>query len=139
MTAVMIEMPASASWDAVSTVYGAPQQPGLLEKFSMNKDGTVFSGTIRKGLKWSDGEALTCDDFKYAHEWVMNPENVGVITTGYDIAETECVSDTTMVQHFSEIFEGYITLNVAPLPRHYLEAIPMADQTAGATRASLPA
>lgn len=94
-------------------------------------DAMTVTWELRPGLKWSDGEALTCDDFKYAHEWVMNPENVGVITTGYDIAETECVSDTTLVQHFSDIFEGYITLNVVPLPRHYLEAIPMADQTAG--------
>lgn len=95
-------------------------------------DAQTVTWELRPGLKWSDGEPLTCDDFAYAHEWVMDPDNVGVITTGYDIAETECVSDTTIVQHFSEIFEGYITLNVVPLPRHYLEAIPMADQTAGA-------
>ena len=87
---------------------------------------------LRPDLKWSDGEPLTCDDFLYAQEWVLNPDNVGVVTTGYDINEAECTSPTTFVQHFSEIFEGYITLNVAPLPRHYLEAIPMADQVNGA-------
>ena len=37
-----------------------------------------------------------------------------------------------MVLHFKEIFEGYITLLLAPLPRHYLAAIPMADQVQGA-------
>jgi peptide/nickel transport system substrate-binding protein len=95
-------------------------------------DAMTVTWELRPGLKWSDGEALTCDDFAYAHEWVMDPENVGVITTGYDISETECVSDTTMVQHFSEIFEGYITLNIVPLPRHYLSSISMADQVNGA-------
>jgi peptide/nickel transport system substrate-binding protein len=95
-------------------------------------DAMTVTWTLRDGLKWSDGEPLTCDDFLYAHEWVMDPDNVGVITTGYDISTTECVSDTEMVQHFSEVYEGYITLNVAPLPRHYLEDIPMADQSAGA-------
>src|SRR3990172_9272217 len=92
-------------------------------------DAMTVTWELRPGLKWSDGESLTCDDFAYAHEWVMDDENVGVITTGFDISESECTSDTTLVQHFSEIYEGYITLNTAPLPRHYLEAIPMADQT----------
>jgi peptide/nickel transport system substrate-binding protein len=95
-------------------------------------DAMTVTWTLRDGLKWSDGEPLTCDDFLYAHEWVMDPDNVGVITTGYDISETECASDTEMIQHFSEVYEGYISLNVAPLPRHYLEDIPMADQSAGA-------
>ena len=95
-------------------------------------DAMTVTWEIRPGLKWSDGNALTCDDFAYAHEWVLDPDNVGVITTGFDISTSECTSETTLVQHYSEIFEGYITQNVAPLPRHYLEAIPMADQVNGA-------
>ncbi len=95
-------------------------------------DAMTVTWTLRDGLLWSDGEALTCDDFAYAHEWVLDTDNVGVITTGFDIATTECTSDTVMVQHFSEIFEGYITLNSAPLPRHFLGSIPMAEQVAGA-------
>ena len=35
---------------------------------------------LRDGLKWSDGEPLTCDDFKYAWEWVLDKDNTGVIT-----------------------------------------------------------
>ncbi|HZM72823.1 MAG TPA: peptide ABC transporter substrate-binding protein [Candidatus Polarisedimenticolia bacterium] len=97
-----------------------------------NGDAMTVTWELRSGLKWSDGEPLTCDDFKYAQEWVLDPENVGVVTAGYDVSTPECLSDTTFVQHFSEIFEGYILLNVAPLPRHYLEAIPMADQVNGA-------
>lgn len=95
-------------------------------------DAMTVTWTLRDGLKWSDGEPLTCDAYLYAHEWVLDDENVGVLTTGYDISETECASDTEIVQHFSEVYEGYITMNVAPLPRHYLEAIPMADQVNGA-------
>jgi peptide/nickel transport system substrate-binding protein len=37
-----------------------------------------------------------------------------------------------MVWHFDKIYEGYITLMVAPLPRHFLSKIPIKDQTAGA-------
>ena len=95
-------------------------------------DAMTVTWTLRDGLSWSDGEPLTCDDFLYADEWVEDPDNVGVITTGYDISTIECASDTEMIQHFTEVYEGYITLNISPLPRHYLKDIPMADQSAGA-------
>ena len=43
-------------------------------------DAMTVTWTLRDGLKWSDGEPLTCDDFKYAWEWVLDPDNVGVVT-----------------------------------------------------------
>lgn len=96
-------------------------------------DAMTVTWTLRDGLKWSDGEPLTCDDFKYAWEWVLDPDNVGVITAGFeDIKDFECTSDTEMVWHFDKVYEGYITLMTAPLPRHYLEKISMADQVNGA-------
>jgi peptide/nickel transport system substrate-binding protein len=98
-------------------------------------DAMTVTWTLRAGLKWSDGEPLTCDDFKYAGEWVLDPDNVGVITAGFeDLAKTdgiECKSDTEMVWHFTKIYEGYITMMSAPLPRHFLEKIPIKDQTTG--------
>jgi peptide/nickel transport system substrate-binding protein len=88
--------------------------------------------TLRDGLKWSDGQPLTCDDFKYAWEWVLDKDNVGVITAGFeDIKNFECKSDTEMVWHFDKIYEGYITLMTAPLPRHFLSKISIKDQVAG--------
>jgi peptide/nickel transport system substrate-binding protein len=89
--------------------------------------------SLRDGLKWSDGQPLTCDDFKYAWQWVMDPGNVGVTLAGFnDITAIDCPSDTKMVWHFKNIYEGYITLMTAPLPRHYLEKIPIKDQVNGA-------
>lgn len=96
-------------------------------------DAMTVTWKIRDGLKWSDGEALTCDDFKYAWEWVLDDENVGVVTAGFeDIKDFECASDTEMIWHFDKIYEGYLTVMTSPLPRHALESIPMADQVNGA-------
>ena len=98
-----------------------------------NGDAMTVTWKLSDGLKWSDGEPLTCDDFKYAWEWVLDPDNVGVITAGWeDISNFECASDTDMIWHFKNIYEGYLTLAIAPLPRHYLEKIPVADQVNGA-------
>ena len=36
-----------------------------------------------------------------------------------------------MVWHFAKVYEGYLTLAIAPLPRHYLKNIPIADQVKG--------
>jgi peptide/nickel transport system substrate-binding protein len=96
-------------------------------------DAMTVTWTLREGLKWSDGEPLTCDDFLYAHEWVLDEDNVGVSTLSsyQEISSVDCNSDTEMVWHFPNIFEGYITLAVAPLPRHALEDIPVADMVNG--------
>jgi peptide/nickel transport system substrate-binding protein len=98
-----------------------------------NGDAMTVTWTLRDGLEWSDGEPLTCDDVKYAWEWVMHPDNVGVITSGWeDLSAIDCPSDTTIVMHYDNIYEGYILQVVAPLPRHYLEPIAIADQVKGA-------
>ncbi len=95
-------------------------------------DAMTVSWKIRDGLAWSDGHPLTCDDFEYAWEWVMTEGNV-VSTTGFeDITDFECASATDMIWHFSRIYEGYLTLMKAPLPRHALATIPIADQLKGA-------
>jgi len=97
-----------------------------------NGDAMTVTWKLRDGLKWSDGEPLTCDDFRYAWEWVLDPENVGVVTLGYsDITDWACPSATDMVLHFKAIYEGYITLAIAPLPRHALGKIPVAEQVKG--------
>jgi peptide/nickel transport system substrate-binding protein len=97
-----------------------------------NGDAMTVTWTLRDGLKWSDGEPLTCDDFLYSVEWILDKDNVGVIIPPFDISTVECASDTELVHHFTEIYEGYITAFTAPLPRHFLEKIPMTDQVAGA-------
>jgi peptide/nickel transport system substrate-binding protein len=98
-----------------------------------NGDAMTVTWKLRDGLKWSDGQPLTCDDFKYAYEWVMDPDNVGVVTAGWeDLSNFECASDTDMIWHFKNVYEGYLTMATAPLPRHYLSKIPVADQTKGA-------
>jgi peptide/nickel transport system substrate-binding protein len=93
-------------------------------------DAMTVTWTLRSGLKWSDGQPLTCDDFKYAAEWVTDPDNVGVIIDPFDISTVECTDDVTLVHHFTQVYEGYLTAFTAPLPRHYLGDIPMADQVA---------
>ncbi len=103
--------------DLPTTANGGVAVPG------QNGDAMTVTWTLRPGLKWSDGAPLTCDDFKYAWEWVMNPENIGVLTAGFeDIGNFDCPSATSMIWHFRRVYEGYLWMIPAPLPRHYLES-----------------
>ncbi len=135
---------ASAAWAALVTV--TPDQrylPDLATTVPTVDNGAVMSPgegddamtvtwTLRDGLTWSDGEPLTCDDFKYTWQWVLDDANFGAVTAGYeDIKDVECTSDTELVWHFERIYEGYLTLVTAPLPRHHLEPIPMDQQAQG--------
>lgn len=95
-------------------------------------DAMTVTWRLHEGRTWSDGHSLTCGDFKYAWEWVNDPTNVGVVAAGFeDIKKFECTSETDMIWHFDRVYADYLTLMTAPLPRHYLEPIPIDDQTAG--------
>jgi peptide/nickel transport system substrate-binding protein len=96
-------------------------------------DAMTVTWRLRDGLAWSDGEPLTCDDVRYTWQWVLDPGNVGVDPSGFeDLDDVECRSATDMVWHFSKVYEAYLTFLPTPLPKHFLEAIPIADQTDGA-------
>jgi len=136
---------ASAAWSSlVVLTYDYKYAPDLAAEIPTTDNGGVKvpgSGTdamtvtwkLRPGLKWSDGQPLTCDDFKYAHEWVLDKDNtgIGVLSSYQAVSAVDCPSDTELVQHYPKIFEGYITLETAPLPRHYLSKIPIKNQVAG--------
>jgi peptide/nickel transport system substrate-binding protein len=100
---------------------------------------------LRSGLKWSDGRDLTCDDAKFTWEWNVHPDNVGLYggTVGWeDIDAIDCPDATTVVIHWKQIYEGYLGLFFAILPRHYLEPIAVKDAPTkaylGSEMASIP-
>ena len=112
----------------------ATTQNGDVKVPGDNGDAMTVTWKLKDGLKWSDGQPLTCDDFLFTLNWVMDPLNVGVSggTTGYaDISKMECPNATTIVEHFKNIYEGYINLGT-PLPAHYVKGFTMADQQKGA-------
>jgi peptide/nickel transport system substrate-binding protein len=41
-------------------------KPDILDKYTV-EDGRIFTLTLRKGHKWSDGHPVTTEDFRYAY------------------------------------------------------------------------
>lgn len=95
-------------------------------------DAMTVRWTLRADLHWSDGAPLTCDDFRYAWSWVLDPANTVAQRAGWDrIGDFECESARSIVVHYREVDSGYLSTPWYPLPRHHLEAIPMAEQVRG--------
>ncbi|KZE52291.1 ABC transporter substrate-binding protein [Brevibacillus parabrevis] len=47
---------------------------GAAEKIEISPDGKTYTFHIRKGLKWSNGDALTAKDFEFAWKRVLDPQ-----------------------------------------------------------------
>lgn len=71
---------------------------GAAEKWSVSDDGLVWTFNLREGLKWSDGSALTAEDFVYSWKRVADPK------TAAPYGETVL----GMVKGYAEAAEGNI-------------------------------
>ncbi|MBQ6342732.1 MAG: peptide ABC transporter substrate-binding protein [Anaerolineaceae bacterium] len=47
--------------------------PGEAESWEISDDGTVYTFTLRDGLKWSDGSDHTAQDYVYAMKRILDP------------------------------------------------------------------
>ena len=51
-------------------------QPCVIKDYTVEKDNTVFTFIMRKGLKWSDGEPVTTEDVRFVYEDVYMNEKI---------------------------------------------------------------
>ena len=69
---------------------------GCAEKWEQSTDGLTWTFHLRDGLKWSDGSALTAEDFVYSWRRVADPATAAPY--GYDLLN--------MVEGFDEASAG---------------------------------
>ncbi len=50
--------------------------PGVAEKWELSDDGTSWVFTLRKGLKWHNGDPITAHDVKFSLERTMSEESI---------------------------------------------------------------
>ncbi|MDT3388984.1 MAG: ABC transporter substrate-binding protein [bacterium] len=65
---------ASASFAGLYTYNAAGvTAPALAEGYTVSADGLTYTVTLKKGLKWADGSALTASDFVYSWKRAVDP------------------------------------------------------------------
>lgn len=109
----------------------ASKVPVLNDGVTVNSDGTMdVEWLIKDGAKWSDGQAITCDDVTGTWKWIMDKDNTGLAggTIGWeDITGVDAKTPTDCVAHFKKVYEGYLALWSPLLPAHYIKTIPTKD------------
>jgi oligopeptide transport system substrate-binding protein len=63
-------------------------EPGMAESWTVSEDQMVYTFTIRDA-KWSDGQAITANDFEYAWARVLDPETASEYSWIFDEANVD--------------------------------------------------
>jgi peptide/nickel transport system substrate-binding protein len=75
---------------------------------------------LKDGLKWSDGQPVTCDDVKFTWQAVIHPKSGAVYTSGFrDIDRVDCPTPTTVVVVYKNFYAAYLgQFTNGILPKH---------------------
>lgn len=95
-------------------------------------EGFTINLELKPGLLWSDGKPLTLEDMKWTWEFILDKEQVGLVsgTVGWDLIDKFDVTDGGLkaAVHFTKGFAGYYgLLATGPLPKHYMEQFKPAE------------
>ena len=102
--------------------------PYAAESFTQSADGLTVDVTIREGIKWSDGESVTADDFLFYYTAVID-EAVGSPRAsdwfiGDDLVLVEKTGDMSLRFTYPRADrEAFATVATYPAPDHILGEI----------------
>lgn len=96
--------------------------PGQALDCKISDDGTVYTFTLRDGLKWSDGKALTAHDFVYSWNRAISPETAAdyaymfEVIDGYDEGKLNVTApdDKTLVVTLKNRIPYFLELTAFP-------------------------
>ncbi|MEO8229778.1 MAG: peptide ABC transporter substrate-binding protein [Chloroflexota bacterium] len=106
------------------------------DNVKVDADGKAFTvhAKLKPNLKWSDGQPLTMNDFKYTWTWVNDAATAVPSKLGWDEVDKVDVSADGLEAdfHFKAPFAGWLgTIGGNwPLPEHYMKTIPGKDAAA---------
>ena len=99
--------------------------PDLAESVEISEDGLTYTITMKDGLKWSDGEALTADDVLWSIDAVMAATNKNSIYSAAFGKITEKSADGNVItmkldSPYASMLD--ILAQFSILPKHSLES-----------------
>jgi peptide/nickel transport system substrate-binding protein len=109
-------------WDAGATEL----RPRLAHSWESNDDATQWTFHLREGLKWSDGEPFTADDYIFWREQIVGndelvPAKPWWAVWGGELATFEKVDDYTFTITFAAPFPTWPTVLASSTVSGYLQ------------------
>jgi len=105
--------------------------PHMAESYTISEDGLTFTFKLRQGLKWSDGQPLTAQDYKWTYDQVIKPENEFPYLDQLEfITSYEALDDHTLEIKIKEVYApalGQMSGLITPLPKHIWEKLDWTD------------
>ena len=97
-------------WDASATEL----RPRLAVNWQSNGDATEWTIQLRDGLRWSDGEPFTADDYLFWYEMILQnellvPSPPWWMRWGGELAQMEKIDDITFKITFADPFPAWPT------------------------------
>ncbi len=108
--------------------------PGLVSTWGLNPAGTVWTMTLRKGLRWSDGVPLTTDDVMFTAavmaDTVLRPNTANLLRQDGKLPTFAKVDERTFTVTLEKPFGPFLHAISSPriIPKHKLEAAWKAGQ-----------
>lgn len=104
-----------------------PGRPALVEEFAISPDETVYTLRLREGLRFSDGEPVSCADVEFTFNRVVFNDQIASPKRIWQIAgqfpTVECLDERTVRITTPARFAGFFRLLAEQpiLPKHRLE------------------
>jgi peptide/nickel transport system substrate-binding protein len=101
-----------------------------IENGDISADGATITLHLRDGLKWSDNQPLTSEDFRFTWAMSIDPKNTVASAYPYSkITSIETPDPKTVVIHFDGPFAPWLTTFHGIIPAHILQPVYTADGT----------
>src|SRR5262245_51359759 len=106
--------------------------PGVAERWTRSDDGKVWTFSLRKGLKFHNGDPVTAQDVKFSLERIMTPESIssGAAALRRAVDKIEVVDEYTVrvttkgvIPHFVPSLSRAVFMEGSVMPKKYIEAV----------------
>lgn len=105
--------------------------PNMAESYEISPDGLTFTFHLRHGMQWSDGQAITAQDFQWTYDQVKNPDNGFPYLSQLDFIDSyKALDDNTLQIKIKEVYApalGQMSGLITPLPKHIWEKLDWKD------------
>jgi peptide/nickel transport system substrate-binding protein len=98
--------------------------PDLAESYAVSEDGRTYTFTLREGLTWHDGKALTSRDVAATIGYAKNPAWKSPLASQFKNVTVEAPDDRTVTFTLAEPFAPFLSLlTVGILPSHLWDEV----------------